>query len=315
MRKLILFSIVVLSGVFLSCNNEENPVASDTKGKIYVSSTPQGAAIYVDGVNTGGITPDTVEANEGVREVTLKKAGYTDYTFSVSVEAGKVSVVSNITLTVLGSINIVSDPVGAQIWVNGSNSGNITPKVLSSLSAGSYQITLKYSNYRDTTVTVAVTDGNQANLNISMTPLYSRYSNIKLYETIGTTSEQPSGLDLSRGLALSVSASPAKDSVDIFYSSDGFLVKSASSSTSMTRNTFFKVGSGASLNDGVDSPLKDNSWTSSMSDRENNYVFLYDNDGHYTKIKITGFGGGEPGNPAYVIVDLIYNKAKNNRKF
>jgi hypothetical protein len=315
MKKIILFSLIILSGFFFSCNQDDNPVTSDGNGKIYVSSNPQGAAIYVDGVNTGGITPDTVVAKAGMRKVTLKKDGYTDYTFDVSVEAGKVSVVSNISLTSLGSINVVSDPVGAQIWLNGSNTNSVTPKVLSSLSAGSYQVTLKYSNHRDTTVTVNVTNGNQASVNVTMTPLYSKYSNIKLYETIGTTSEQPSGLDLSRGLGLSVSTSPAKDSVDIYYSSDGFLVKSASSSSSMTRNTFFKVGSGSNLNDGTDSPTKDNSWTSSMGDRETNYVFLYDNDGHYTKIKIVGYGGGTPGNPAYVVVDLIYNKAKNSRKF
>lgn len=315
MKKFLLFSIIILSGLFYSCNEEDNPVTNNGMGKIYVSSNPQGAAIYVDGINTGGITPDTVEAKEGLRKVTLKKSGYTDYTFDVSVEAGKVSVVSNISLTALGSISVVSDPVGAQIFLNGENTNFITPKVISSLAAGSYQVTLKYSNHRDTTVTVNVTDGNQAVVNISMTPLYAKYSGIRLYETVGTTSDQPSGLDLSRGLALSVSVSPAKDSVDIFYSSDGFLVKSASSSTSMTRNTYFKVGSSSNLNDGTDSPTKDNTWASSMSDRETNYVFLYDQDGHYTKIKIVGYGGGTPGVPAYVDVDLIYNKAKNSRKF
>ncbi|GAB4144221.1 MAG: hypothetical protein Fur0015_12240 [Ignavibacteriales bacterium] len=315
MKKILLFSLIVMSGLFFSCNDSNNPVTNDGKGKIYVSSDPQGATIYVDDVNTGGITPDTVEAKEGLRKVTLKKAGYTDYTFDVSVEAGKVSVVSNITLTSLGSISVTSDPVGAQIWLNGSNTNFVSPKVISSLAAGSYQLTLKYSNHRDTTVTVNVTHGNQAVVNVSLTPLYEKYSNIKLYETIGTTSDQPSGLDLSRGLGLSVSVSPAKDSVDIYYSSDGFLVKSASSSTSMTRNTYFKVGSASNLNDGIDSPTKDNSWTSSMGDRETNYVFLYDQDGHYTKIKIVGYGGGTPGVPAYVVVDLIYNKAKNSRKF
>ena len=83
----------------------------------------------------------------------------------------------------------------------------------------------------------------------------------------------------------------------------------------MNRETYFYVGNASDLNDGVDSPAKDNSWTTSMSDREANYVFLLDNDGNYSKLKISSFGGGTPGNPAWVELQWIYKTVVGNKSF
>ena len=52
-----------------------------------------------------------------------------------------------------------------------------------------------------------------------------------------------------------------------------------------------------------------------MNDRETNYVFLYDNDGNYSKAKISGFGGGTPGNPDWVELNWLYNKTANDNRF
>jgi hypothetical protein len=111
------------------------------------------------------------------------------------------------------------------------------------------------------------------------------------------------------------------DLVDIYYSTDGiggqgFLVQSAHLNPSMTRETRFNVGSNSDLNDGEDSPLESSgTWTNSMSDRETNYVFLYDNDGHYSKIQIVDSGGGEPGNPAWVDLLWWYNSLPDDPRF
>ena len=52
-----------------------------------------------------------------------------------------------------------------------------------------------------------------------------------------------------------------------------------------------------------------------MDDRETNYVFLYDHDGHYSKIKIVNYGGGNPGDPAWVEVQWLYNKTLGDVRF
>ena len=49
--------------------------------------------------------------------------------------------------------------------------------------------------------------------------------------------------------------------------------------------------------------------------RDPNYVFLYDNDGHYSKLMISSRGGGTPGNPAWVELKWIYNKTASDNRF
>jgi hypothetical protein len=218
-----------------------------------------------------------------------------------------------------GSVYITSVPAGAQIWLNGVNQIKVTPDSLKNLTAGSFQITLKLTGYKDTTFSVDVTANQTTNKNVVLTSNVSlvTYGPVRIWETVGTTSAQPSGLILSTGVASGVGASAAnRTSVDIYYSSDGFLVRSADYyGSGLTRNTYFNVGSGTNLNDGIGSSPKDNTWGKSMSDRETHYVFLFDNDGHYSKIIITSYGGGTPGNPAYVEVQWIYNQTAGDTRF
>ncbi|HSL87671.1 MAG TPA: hypothetical protein VK870_00025, partial [Ignavibacteriaceae bacterium] len=70
------------------------------------------------------------------------------------------------------------------------------------------------------------------------------------------------------------------------------------------------------LFDGQDSPLRNSgTWTNNIHDRESNYVFLYDHDGHYSKLKIVNFGGGVPGEPAWVEVQWYFNTVLLDNRF
>ena len=67
---------------------EEKPPAPTT-GSIYIRSNPLYAEIWLDGVNTEKLTPETLSDLEPkTYTITLKKSGYKDYTFEVTVEAG-----------------------------------------------------------------------------------------------------------------------------------------------------------------------------------------------------------------------------------
>lgn len=74
---------------------------------------------------------------------------------------------------------------------------------------------------------------------------------------------------------------------------------------------------GQFLNDEVDSPVYPLSgWTDYMSDRESNYVFLYDEDGHYSKLIITDYHTGSGfGDPSWIEVQWIYNNTGADRRF
>jgi len=217
-----------------------------------------------------------------------------------------------------GSIYITSNPAGAEIWIDGLNSSLTTPDTVTNVEQGVRNVTLKLQDYNDTTFAISVTAeqtsvvGPIALVSNIVTTLYGP---VRIYETAGTGPTEPSGLDLSSGMAYGVS-SAQNDLVDIYYSSNGFLVQSANLYPGLIRETDFFVGSSANLFDGEDSPLSTSGiWTNNIGDREANYVFLYDHDGHYSKLKIVDWGGGVPGEPAWVEVQWYYNETRLDIRF
>lgn len=249
MKKIsLILATLVVSLAFISCD-ETTTEPIDETGTIFVDSSPQGAEIWLDDVSTNEVTPATINADAGVRTVTLKKEGFEDLIITISVTTGNESIITSNTLVA---------------------------------------ITVYFS-----------------------TP-------VRIWETTGTTAAQPSGLDLSSGEAFGTSDVDNNSKIDIYYFSDSanntYIVQSAAKNTNMTRETFFKISSASDLEDGEDSSVKDGNWVSSMGDREANYVFLYDADGHYSKLKIVNTGGGTA-EPAWVEVAWVYNSVQDNTTF
>ncbi len=228
-----------------------------------------------------------------------------------------------VTSTTKGNIFVTSNPAGAEIWLGANNTFQTTPDTIKNLDEGVYNVTLKLTDYNDATFSVNVTAGQTSNLtnvvlvsNISTTLFGPK----KIYETAGSTAQQPSGLDLSSGEPWGVT-SDSSGLVDIYYSTDGtggqgFLIQSADLFTGLIRGTDFFLGDSENLFDEEDSPDKDDGiWTNNISDIDSNYVFLYDHDGHYSKLKIVNSGGGVPGEPAWVEVQWYYNNTVLDNRF
>lgn len=217
-----------------------------------------------------------------------------------------------------GNLYLTSNPAGAQIWIDGVNTSLTTPDTVLGINAGVRSVTLKLQEYKDTTFSISIT-ANQTSVvgPIMLTEDISTtlHGPVRIWETTGTTASQPSGLDLSSGIAYGVS-SANNGLVDIYYSSTGYLVQSADLYPGLIRETDFFVGSGTNLFDGVDSPLRNTGiWITGIGDREDNYVFLYDHDAHYSKLKIVDWGGGVPGEPAWVEVQWYYNDTALDERF
>ncbi len=228
-----------------------------------------------------------------------------------------------VTSTTKGNIFVTSNPAGAQIWLDGMNTAQVTPDTIKNLDEGAYNVTLKLADYNDATFSVSVTSGQTSNLtNVVLVSniMTTLFGPVRIYETEGTTAQQPSGLDLSSGMAYGIS-STEQDSVDIYYSTDGtggqgFLIQSADLTPNLIRETDFFVGSSDNLFDEEDSPDKnEGTWTNNMSNMESNYVFLYDHDGHYSKLIIVSSGGGVPGEPFWVEVQWYYNNTVLDKRF
>lgn len=255
MKKFVLLLMIAVAALIISsCDSNNNPsTPTNTKGNLFVTSTPAGAQIWLDGTNTNQVTPDTVmDIEEGVHNIKLTLTDYNDTTISISVTAEQTGVLGPVVL----SSNIITTLFGP----------------------------------------------------------------VTIYETNHTSASQPSGLDLSSGNPWGVS-SDSSSLVDIYYSTtgtggNGYLVQSADLN-GLVRVTKFFVGSGDNLFDNEDSPDRMASgWTNNMDDREPNYVFLYDQDGHYSKIEIVNWGGaGTIGDPAWVELQWYYNNTQLDKRF
>lgn len=225
-----------------------------------------------------------------------------------------------ITPTPQGSIFVSTIPADAEIYLDGANTFKTTPDTIFNVNEGFRTITLFLDDYNDTTISVTVTAGETVSItNIQLVSdiRTNLYGPVRIYETSGTGVNLPSGLDLSSGNAWGVE-SDSSGIVDIYYSSSGFLVQSADLYPNLIRGTDFFVGSGVATNlfDDEDSPLRSvGTWTNNIDDREDKYVFLYDHDGHYSKLKIVSWGGGNPNDPAWVEVQWFYNEVVLDNRF
>lgn len=157
--------------------NESNP-----KGKIILNSSPSGAQIYLDGINTGKTTPDTLKnLRRGSYNIKLKLSLYDDSDFQVELNKDQ-TISKNTQMLVAGtssSLAITSNPSGATITINDEAINKATPYTLKPISSGTYKIKLSLVNYRDTTVTVSVSSGEAKTANINLT-LYEPRGSISL---------------------------------------------------------------------------------------------------------------------------------------
>lgn len=208
-----------------------------------------------------------------------------------------------------GFASISSSPDGAQIFLNGNNSGKVTPDSIE-LDPGTYTITLKLSEYFDTTFSVNVVVNQVTEKNITLNTSLIKFGPIRIWETNAPSTSKPSGLDLSSGQAIAVSGTD-KMLADIYYTSNGFLVQSAHLNTTqgLTRNTKFKIGSSNNIDDGLDAPAVDNTWITGVTDVTTQYFYLYDEDENFSKARITG-RGIDP--DAYVEITWWYNRNTND---
>ena len=219
-----------------------------------------------------------------------------------------------------GTLSVISVPDGARIYIDGEDSGFLTDYTFTQMETGVHDVRLELEGYVDTTMTVTVDENLTSTVTAQLVPVFNttEYGPKRIYETLGTSTDQPSGIDLSSGNAFGISGDD-KDSVDIYFSTElGYLVSSAAEHPNMTRATFFYEGDSQDLYNGEDSPIVNTpvNWEDNMPEDAANYYFLFDQDGHYSKIKIVGSGGGQgPGDPRWLEVEWIYNESMGDERF
>jgi len=148
--KLLGFLIILGSLTIIGCDKEvsRSPVESEApQGFIYINSIPEKFTIYQDGRNTGRLTPDSISYIEaGEYEITLKKKHFKDTTIIVRLNANERQNINiDITLnpSMYGNLTLNTIPTGAEILLNDSITGRVTPSTFSNLLPGEYLIKFK----------------------------------------------------------------------------------------------------------------------------------------------------------------------------
>jgi hypothetical protein len=130
------------------------PVAA--LGQVVVDSSPQGASIQVDGrFDSSWVTPYTIIGlDAGSHSFTVTKSGYSAETRALSVVSGR-NLLSVQLVSLVAKVSVTSDPSGASVFVDGRDSGRVTP-VLINLEKGAHNVLVRKAGYLDETITSEV---------------------------------------------------------------------------------------------------------------------------------------------------------------
>jgi len=141
------------------------PPASASRLAVEIISEPAGAEVLMNGVSKG-LTPARVtDIQPGSYEIEIRKDGYASYHKSAQFSANSEYVI-RVTLgtgAAKGFIAIGSQPPGAQIRINGEDSGR-TPATVG-LTAGRYTVSVEQEGYPAQERTIDLKDGETHQLN------------------------------------------------------------------------------------------------------------------------------------------------------
>ncbi len=122
---------------------------TEKTGDLRIISTPPGATIYLDGKSTGLSTPATLDNLSVIKKhrIQLRLSGFNAGNITdAEVIEDSVRTISHSFSLLMSPLTIVSNPVGAEIYMDGKLMGS-TPKSFSSISHGNHSVELRKAGY------------------------------------------------------------------------------------------------------------------------------------------------------------------------
>jgi serine/threonine-protein kinase len=153
----------------ISSSNEPAPAVASL-GELVVSTDPDGSDVKIDGKGQSWRTPFTASAvSLGPHTLTFSKNGYAPETRVIEVHAGQQAFL-RVSMNVLVSASIGSDPAGAAILIDGKQISQVTPaQVL--LSRGAHSIALRKTGFQEAVANIDVHEGPVSRFAPSLKPL------------------------------------------------------------------------------------------------------------------------------------------------
>lgn len=148
----------------------EVPVPIAITGSLYVSSSPSGATIEIDGKDVG-TTPQLIQdVLIGNHEVSLIRQNYKRETTTVTIKEGQTENLSQ-KLKDIAQMTIDSKPTGAKLFINGEEIG--TTPYTKEMSSGDYMLELRMNKYKTFKESVHL-DGSHPHKDITLEQQYQR---------------------------------------------------------------------------------------------------------------------------------------------
>ncbi len=153
---LVIFLGYLIMVFLFGCGKEisRSPVEPPPpEGFIYINSIPENFTIFINGRNTGRLTPDSISyIDAGEYEVTLKKEYFKDTSVVINLHEDEklsinIDIMSNPSM--YGDLHLQSIPPGASIILNDTVLNKTTPVTLKNLFPGKYEIRYELYNHRD----------------------------------------------------------------------------------------------------------------------------------------------------------------------
>ena len=150
---------------------EKNEVLTEVKGLLLLKTEPADCDVQIDGVSFGR-TPLLVTslAAKDAHKVRFRKPGYLDQTVSVKFDGRKPFVCEEKLVLASGTINVMSEPAGAEVTVNGIVRG-VAPVKVTGVPKGRAVVKFRLEGFADETRELSINAGDEQTLPVEMKAL------------------------------------------------------------------------------------------------------------------------------------------------
>ncbi|MCP4291329.1 MAG: PEGA domain-containing protein [bacterium] len=180
----VVMVVMLLSSFMLTSCGRVAP--SYEPGSISVTSTPAGAAIFFDGVDTEEVTPfDFTGLDANRYEISVVLDGYFPDPVSTTVDllpaqhATRDFVLNNQAPT---QLTVSSEPTGAAIFLDGEDTGETTPATIGNLEAGDVEVSLVLDGYYSSPISYTATVVANANTELAVGTFSFRSKKVVMME-------------------------------------------------------------------------------------------------------------------------------------
>jgi tetratricopeptide (TPR) repeat protein len=139
-------------------------VSAPAPGSLKIISEPQGALVYLDGIEKGQTPLILTKITPGNREVRVSIPEFDTISKRIDIISNKEALAD---FVLGGTVKLLSIPSNARVFINGKLAGN-TPLNTNRLPIGSHQVRFSKDKYSDKTITVLIERGQEKEIKVRL---------------------------------------------------------------------------------------------------------------------------------------------------